>query len=111
MRAVGRLGQVAACQLVLALRSSFHAIKPVGDRIFDGLVVASLEMQKRMVFQAPPIASIQGITANKVERSGNGLSGPLTQDKQYTLCHALSDQAEKFPRQVRLSPFSWPVSV
>src|SRR5215471_18170269 len=41
--------QVAARELVLALGASFDTGESVSDRIFDGLVIADLEMQERMM--------------------------------------------------------------
>ncbi len=40
--------------LVLALGAGLHAGELVGDRIFDRLIVADLEMQKRMLLDGAP---------------------------------------------------------
>src|SRR6516164_4195884 len=43
---IGRLGQVAACDLVLALRAGLDVFATAVDRKFDRLIVADLEMQE-----------------------------------------------------------------
>src|SRR5258707_2834040 len=60
VRRIGGAGQVAACELVLALGAGLDAGEPVGDRIFDRLVVADLEMQERMVLDRAPMPAEQG---------------------------------------------------
>ena len=51
--------QVAARELVLALCAGLDAREPVGDRIIDGLVVADLEMQERVMLDCAPVAAIR----------------------------------------------------
>ena len=50
--------QVAARQLVLALRAGLDPREPVRDRVVDGLVVAELEMQERVVLDRAPVAAV-----------------------------------------------------
>ena len=57
MRGVGRLRQVSARQLVLALRAGLDLAQPARDREFDGLIVAGPEMQERYEFAASPVAA------------------------------------------------------
>src|ERR1700722_1346324 len=47
MRGIGGLRQVAARDLVLALRAGLHRLEAPLDRKVDGLIVANLEMQER----------------------------------------------------------------
>src|SRR5689334_19843257 len=46
MRGIGGVGQVAPCELVLALGAGLDPSQPVGDREIDGLIIANLEMQE-----------------------------------------------------------------
>src|SRR6201989_2735410 len=47
MRGVASLRQVAARDLVLALRAGLDPLQPAPNRKIDGLVIADLEMQER----------------------------------------------------------------
>src|SRR3954451_10492872 len=57
MRGVGGLRQVTARDLVLALRAGLDPLQAVLDRELDGLIVADLEMQERMVLDGAPVAA------------------------------------------------------
>src|SRR5450759_4374554 len=61
MRGIGGHRHVAARQLVLALGAGLDARQSVGDRVFDGLIVAQLEMQERMVLDGAPVAPVDRI--------------------------------------------------
>ena len=50
--------EIAARELVLALRAGLDAGKAFCERKIDGLMVAHLEMQERMVLDAAPVAAI-----------------------------------------------------
>ena len=54
MRRIGGDRQIAARELVLALGAGLDARELVLDRVFDGLVVAELEMQERVVLDRSP---------------------------------------------------------
>ena len=66
MRGIGGLRQIAARQLVLALRAGLDARELVGNRVVDGLIVAQLEMQERMVLDGAPVAAV-----DRIVRRGN----------------------------------------
>src|SRR5712691_3624009 len=59
MRGIGRGRQVAAGDLVLALRARLDAGELRFDGVLDRLVIAELEMQERMVLHATPVAAEQ----------------------------------------------------
>ena len=63
VRRIGGLRHIAAGKLVLALRAGLHTGELVRDRIFDRLIVADLEMQKRMVLDASPMAAEQRVAS------------------------------------------------
>jgi hypothetical protein len=64
---------IAARQLVLPLRARFHAGEAHGDGRIDGLIIAQLEMQEGLVDQTAPIAAIERVGADEVERAGHRL--------------------------------------
>ena len=61
MGRIGRDRHIAARELVLALRAGLDALEAVRDRIVDGLVIANLEMQERMMLDRAPMAAIERI--------------------------------------------------
>ena len=66
-----RKERAAARDLMLPLRTRLHAFQSVVDRPFDRLIVAELEMQERRFVDRAPIASVERVRANEVERSGD----------------------------------------
>src|SRR5665647_638924 len=71
MRGIGGVRQVAARQLVFALRAGFDAAELMGDRKVDRLIIAQLEMQKRMVLDGTPVAAIERVGADEVDGAGD----------------------------------------
>ena len=63
VRRIGGGRQVAARDLVLALRAGLDARELVRDRVVDRLVVAELEMQERMVLDRAPVAAEQRVAS------------------------------------------------
>src|SRR5687768_9264789 len=59
MRRVGGGRQITAGQLVLALGPGLDALESVPNGVIDRLVVAELEVQKRMMLERPPVAAIE----------------------------------------------------
>ena len=71
VRRVGRDRHVAARELVLALGAGLDARQAVRDRVVDRLIVADLEMQARMMLDRAPVAAVEAIAADEVERAGD----------------------------------------
>ena len=71
MGGVGRRRHVAARELVIALRAGLDAGELVLDRVVDRLMVADLEMQARVVLDRAPVAAIDAIAADQIERAGD----------------------------------------
>ena len=63
MRRIGGDRQVAAGELVLALGAGLDALELVVDGEVDGLVVAELEMQERVVLDGAPVAAEQRVAS------------------------------------------------
>ena len=68
-------GQVTASQLVLALGAGFDARQSGGDSEVDRLIVANLEMQRGVMFYRSPVAAVEAIAADKVERARDIAAG------------------------------------
>ena len=71
---MGRMGDhrpIAAGDFMLALRAGLDALVAAADRKFDRLIVADLEVEKRQRFQRAPIAPVDGVVAQKIDRSGD----------------------------------------
>src|SRR3984957_11681508 len=76
MRAVGRHRQVAALELMRALGAGLDPLQPVIDRELDRPVIATLEMQHLVVAVAAPIAAVDRLAPEDVERAGNIVPTP-----------------------------------
>ena len=68
---VGGHRQIAALDLVRALRTGLDALQSAGDRELDRLVIAALEMKEFVIAVAAPIAAVDRILAEQVERAGD----------------------------------------
>src|SRR3981081_1571755 len=79
MRGIGGLRQISARELVLALRAGLYRFQAAPDRKVDGLVIADLEMQKRMMLDRAPVAAEQ--------RIGTGKNGGAWGARRVLRCH------------------------
>ena len=75
MGRIGGVRQVAARELVLALGAGLDALEPVRDRIVDRLIVAELEMQERMMLDRAPVAAVERVRADEIDRAGDPAAG------------------------------------
>src|SRR5262249_27332992 len=92
VRRVGGVGQIAACELMLALGAGLDAGEPMSDRVFDRLVIADLEMQERMVLGRAPMTAEQRAVADEVDRPGDEAAPALRHDQDGLLRHGLPDE-------------------
>ena len=106
MGAIGRHGQIAAGELVRALRAGLDARELVRNGEVDGLVVADLEMQAGVLLERAPIAAIERVGADEVQRPGDGAALALGKHEQDLIAHGLADQAEELPREIGRAPFA-----
>ena len=61
---VKRIGfgrQIAARQLMFALRPRFDTLKSMRDRMIDRLMIAAFEMQAGMILDAAPVAAVKRV--------------------------------------------------
>ena len=63
-------------------------------------------MQKRHVAGAAPIAPIEAIRADKVQRARNRPVAIICEEQHDAVLHAFPDKVEKRARQIRLPPFA-----
>ncbi len=77
---------------MFALRSGFDTRQPMRDRVVDGLVIAELEMQKRMMLRRAPVTAVEAIAADQVERTGHELSLAPREDEQAAVRHSFTEQ-------------------
>ncbi len=106
MGRVGRDRQIAAGQLVLALGAGLDALELVLDGVFDGLIVAELEVQERVVLGRAPVASEQRVRAAKVDGARDEASGALGHHQHDVLRHPFADQRIELPREIGPAPFA-----
>src|SRR3954471_20924818 len=103
---VGGPRQVAACDLVLALRAGFDIRQTAFDGEVDRLVIADLEMQEGMMLDRTPVAAEQRVRADEVDRARDPAIVATGHHQEHVLAHGLADQRKEFPRQIRPAPFA-----
>src|SRR5262245_17784076 len=106
MRRVGRDWHITACDLVLALGAGFDPSELVLDRVLDRLVVAELEMQERMVLDAAPVATEQGLGADEVDGAGDPAPAALGHHQKNAVAHLLADERIERAGEVRTPPLA-----
>ena len=95
----GGPGQVAALDLVLALRAGLDA-QAAFDREVDGAVVAELEMQEGRVDDGAPVAAVERLSPQQVERAGDRLAILLRHHQHHLVAEPLAQQRPEVAREV-----------
>ena len=80
---------------MLALRAGLHRLKAPLDGKVDGLIVANLEMQERVMFDRAPVAAEQGVRADEIDGAGDPAAVAPGHHQQHVLRHFLADQREE----------------
>ena len=106
MGGIGGLRQIAARQLVLALGAGLDPRELVGDRVFDGLIIAQLEMQERMMLDGAPVAAIDRVAPEEIDGAGDPAPGALGHHQQDAVAHFFADDREEFAGEVGPAPFA-----
>src|SRR5260370_5707818 len=104
VRGIGGLRQIAACDLVLALGAGLDGLQAAPDRKIDGLIVADLEMQKRVMFDRAPVAAEQRIGADEIDGAGDPAAVAPGHHQQHVLGHALADARGEATSEVTPAP-------
>src|SRR5206468_7407724 len=106
MRTPGRARQVAAAELVLALGAGLDAGEAARDREVDRLVVAGFEMQKGIIAAAPPVAAVERLRADQVERAADPLALARRHHQRYAIAHRRTQHVEEAAREIGIAPFA-----
>ena len=77
---------------MLPLRPRLDAREFVLDRVLDRLIVAQLEVQERMMLDRAPMATVERIAAEEIDRAGDPASVALGHEENDAIAHFLSDQ-------------------
>ena len=106
MRRPCRDRAIAARELVFPLSARLHPAKPPRDREIDGLIITKFEMEEGNILTASPIAAVECICADQVERTGDRTAITQGENQQDPVCHRLAEQAEESAGQVGAAPFA-----
>src|ERR1700722_6772393 len=85
VRRISEGRSIAAGELVLALGASLDAPQSARQREVDRLIVADLEMQKRPVLDRAPVAAVERVVADEVDRARDIPSGPARHHKEHAV--------------------------
>ena len=102
----GRHRPVAARQLVLALRAGLDAGEAARDRRVDRLIIAELEMEERHFLEGAPIAAVERLGADQVERAGDRPPSRSARISSSRSPMPLAEQVEEGAGQIGLAPFA-----
>src|SRR4051794_28729279 len=91
MRRIGRDRAITTRELMLALRAGFDTLQAVRDGVFDGLIVTNLKMQERMMLDRAPMAPVERLRTDEIDRARDPVSGAPGHDQQNAIRHALPD--------------------
>ena len=69
------------------------------DRPVDRLIIAKLEMQEGDLLSATPVATVEAILANEVERACNRPRTAEGKEKQDRVPQAFTDELEKLAEE------------
>ena len=89
----------------MPLGTRLNPLKTPRNRRIYRLIIAELKMQEGPVLAAPPIAPIERISTDQVERTGNHPLPVLGKDQQHLVRHPLAQHREKRAGQIGLPPF------
>ena len=106
MQGVDGHRHIAARDLVFALRARLHAGKALCDRIFDGAVIAELEMQAGMILDRAPVAAEKSLAADEIERPGDPAASAPGHHQEHVIAHGFMDKVEKGAGQIGPPPFA-----
>src|SRR4029079_314997 len=101
VRARGHHRLVAPGDFVLALRAGLNGCEAVLDSPLDRAVVAELEVKEGHLLRAAPIAAVERVRPDEVERTGDRMAAAAGEEQQDGIAHPLADQAEEFARGAR----------
>src|SRR5712691_5732268 len=89
---------------MLALRPALEAANTVRDAMLDPLVVTGLEVQPGVIFARPPIASIQCLRTQNIQRRRDASARATCEYEQNLPGHGAGNGAEELQIQIRRRP-------
>src|ERR1700756_1801581 len=97
----GRRLRIQSAQLFkTAAGAGFESIPALADAMFDGRIVANIEMEKGTVFKSSPIAAVQHTLAADIEGSRDDPAFPLGEDQAQMIRKAFQDGVEELLGQI-----------
>src|SRR5579872_6450563 len=106
VRRIREGGPIAARELVLALGPRLDPPQAAGEREVDRLIIADLEMKERVVLDRPPVAAVERVVAEKIDRAGDIASRPARHDEERAVGEYRPDQIEEGAGEVGAAPFA-----
>src|SRR5947209_997835 len=106
VRGIGRHRPVAARELVLALRTGLDALQSARDAEFDRLVIADFEMQEWVLLDRTPVAAVERVVADKIQRPGDVVPSAFGDNQQDAIGKRFADHREEFTIEIRPAPFA-----
>ena len=91
---------------MFALRASLDFFQAMANGKFNGLMIADFKMQKRVMLDRAPMATIKCIAADKVNRSGNRLVVSIGKNQQNFVGHGRAEGGIKIAIEIRPAPFA-----
>ena len=89
-----------------ALRPRLDAGEAQPDGGVDRLIIAQLEVEERLLHHRPPVAPVERIAPDEVERAGDGGVVDAGQHQQDAVRHAFADEVEGGAGEVGRPPFA-----
>src|SRR4051794_15450537 len=89
---------------MFALGSGFDGLQSTADCEIDGLIVADLEMQERMMLDGAPVTAEQRIRADEVDGARDPAAVALGHDQGDVPAHGFADQRIECAGQVWPAP-------
>ena len=91
---------------MLPLGSGLDAGKLVLDGVLDGLIIAELEMQERVVLDRAPVPAEQRVGADEIDGAGDPAAIALGHHQEDALAHLCADERIELSRQIGTAPFA-----
>ena len=89
-----------------ALRASLNPLETTLDCDIDRLIIAHFEMQEALLLSAPPIAPVQRILPDEMQRARDWRIVLIGQAQHHPIGHTLAQQIKRFAREVWRAPFA-----
>ena len=106
VRRIGEGRPIAARELVLALGAGLDPAQSAREREIDRLIVADLEMQERPVLDRAPVAAVERVVADEIDRAGDIAPGAARHHQEHAVGERRADQIEESAGEIGAAPFA-----